>query len=131
MAKKNDKPLLELSTHLDREFLTIDDNKYYVRSKPELSFADYHKVIKWGRRTSTLIRQDDLSAEELNEYQNSLDDCIKLILIDLPAEVLKGIPEGQKRDIMEAFTKLLTAGMSEGEIATAEKLATEEIATTQ
>lgn len=121
MAEKKS-PLLQLSTDIERNFLTIDGNEYSVRSKDELSFADYHKVIRWGRITRNLVAKlEDLSEEELASYEDSLDDCINLIVVDLPEDVLNGLPEGQKREIIQAFTKLLMADLPEGAMAEAEK----------
>lgn len=120
MAQKN--PILELSTDIQREFLTIDGKKYEIRSKSEMSAVDYHKVVLWGTRNSRLIRnEDELSEEEISKYEKALDDCIDIILIDLPKDILKTLPEGIKKVIIEAFTKLLMANMSEGEIKAAEK----------
>lgn len=128
MAQKN--PLLNLSTSsvdIARDFILIDEEKCYIRSKQELNIKDYTNLRKMGKRIATLYRATDISDEEVEEFSDTMSQLMKFVFVDAPQGTLDKLTDVQQMEVIGAFTKLLTAGVSEGAIAKAEKKVMEEI----
>ena len=121
MAQKN--PLLNLSTSVDvaRDFILIDDNKCYMRSKQELNIKDYVNLRKMGKRIAQLYRASEISDEDLEEFTETMEQLMKFVFVGAPQETLDKLTDTQQMEIIGAFTKLLTAGLPEGAIKEAEK----------
>lgn len=82
---------------------------------------------KMGKRIATLHRVTEISDEEVEEFTDIISRLINFIFVDAPQETLDKLADVQQMEVIGAFTKLLTAGMSEGEIAEAEEKVLEQI----
>lgn len=117
MAKK--KPLLTLSSEIERDFILIDGETCMIRSKQELSMVDYHWLKRCGNKTTALFNKDELTGAETAELQSTIQGLVEFIFIDTPQETVDKLTEGQKFEIMMAFTKLLRENFPEGATETA------------
>ncbi len=122
MAQKN--PLLDFSTtsaDIARDFILIDKVKCFMRSKQELNIKDYVNLRKMGKRIAGLYSATDISAEDLDEFTETMSKMMQFVFIDAPQEALDKLTDSQQMEIIGAFTKLLTAGLRKGEMKKAEK----------
>lgn len=126
MAKKN--PLLDLSTDLDieRDYVLIDGKECHIKDKQEFNMVDYYKLQKWGKRMGSLFQKEDLDESEFEEFIETTDKLLEFIFIDTDKKILDKLTDGQKFDIITAFTKLLTANLPEGAIEAAQNQIAEE-----
>ena len=120
MAQKN--PLLNLSTSVDtaRDFILIDEEKCFIRGKQELNIKDYTGLRKMGKRIAELYRAEEISDEELEEFTETMDQLMKFVFVETSQETLDKLTDTQQMEVIGAFTKLLTVGVSEGAIEEAQ-----------
>ena len=127
MAQKN--PLLDFSTVVDieRDYVLIDGEKYFIRSKQEMSLRDYARLRIMGKRVVKLYQTEEADTEQLQGLIDTLEELLNLVFVDIKQETLNKLSDLQQMEIIQAFTKLLTTGMSKGAIKKAEKELMKEI----
>ena len=119
MAKKS--ALLTLSSERDRDFILIDDETCFIKNKHEMSIVDYHRLRRCGTKAHKLFIQEELSEEDAVNLTSTINELIDFIFVDTPQATLNKLTEGQKFDIMMAFTKLLSENFPKGVVEEAEK----------
>ena len=105
MAQKN--PLLNLSTSVDvvRDFILIDDQKCFIRSKQELNIKDYTSLRKMGKRIAILYRAEEISDEDLEEFTDTMGRLMKFVFVETPQETLDKLTDTQQMEIIGALHK--------------------------
>lgn len=99
------KPLLTLSTLIDRHFVTIDGVNYDLRNADELSIVELDRMTRQSARFDQLFAQQIRSEEESAEYEAILHGLCNTIL-EAPDDVRAKLKDGQRADIVVAFTAL-------------------------
>ncbi|MGH7851151.1 MAG: hypothetical protein ACREOP_12705 [Thermodesulfobacteriota bacterium] len=112
MAKKKS-PLLELSTDIERDYILIDGEVCTIKGYQELSIVDLHWLHRRYSRVHKLFSQEGLDEVEIAEMQKTIDDFVGFVFTDSSKDVLKKLTEGQKYDIMMAFTQLFLSNLPE------------------
>lgn len=105
MAKKTS-PLLTLSTDIVRDYILIDGQECPIKGYQELSIVDLHWLKHRFSKVHKLFSQDELSEDEINNMQETIDEFVKFIFTEPPEELLAKITHGHKYEIMMAFTQL-------------------------
>lgn len=100
-----DAPLLNLNTLIVRPAIVIDDIRFEILNADELSVLDSHRLSVWGRRIEALTA--DQNAADGVELAELIDNVVKTVVVDLPAEVFERLPGGHKQQITDVFTALL------------------------
>jgi hypothetical protein len=85
----------------DRNWITIDEEKFYLRTEEELSLT----TIARFRRFSTKSQEigSDATEEQMEAAEDSIDGIVDLVMIDLPAEKKKKLRPDQRLAIISAF----------------------------
>jgi len=73
--------LLELTSVLDRPFITFDGVRCELRQPEEFSVVDYQKLSRKGKRLDLLMNGGDLSDDEERELGGLMSAIVKTILI--------------------------------------------------
>lgn len=100
-----EKPLLDLSTLIERPSIEVDGVRYELFSADELSVLASHRLSIWGRRIEAI---DAGTAEEDGaELATLIDNVVGAAMVDLPASVFESLSGAHKRAIVDVFTGLL------------------------
>jgi len=102
----SNKPLLDLSTLIDRERIAIDGKAYELRNPDELSLADCGRIMRNGEKIEKLSAGGDEAAEDLDAV---VSETAKLVMVDVPDAVLAGLSGMQRLQVVEVFTERLLA----------------------
>lgn len=97
-------PLLDLDTLVERPCITIDGERYAIRSPGELSVVESHRFGRWGKRIEELDGEDGDAAEA--ELDALVAKVCKAILVDVPDDVFAKLPGTQRWAIIDLFTAL-------------------------
>jgi len=100
------KPLLDITTLIEREFILIDGTQYSLKTAAEIALADYYRISSRAEQVREYTaRAASLTAEEAQTLADALDLLLGMILI-APAEIRSRMHEMQKLSIVQAFTAL-------------------------
>lgn len=119
------KPILDLSTLIERPTIRIDGATYQLRNPEELSILDSQWLSDAGKRIETIAGTKG-DGEELDA---AIAEVVKRAVVDLPPDVFAKLSGSQRMAIVEVFTGLLTrrkmrvAGAMARAIIEAERLA--------
>lgn len=102
--------LLELSTtDFDRPIVRIDGDDFEMRVPDELTFHQFGQQVALGKRMEEISgRVDD--AELLEEMHHLMEESVRLLLIDVPDDVIEKLNPGLVMKIVDFFNQLATAG---------------------
>jgi hypothetical protein len=88
----------------DRDFIAINKDRFYLRTDDELSLTQIARL----RRMSKTVLDSGISAdsteEEMVEVEKYADECLAIIVLDLPPATLGLLTTVQKFAIVRAFT---------------------------
>ena len=111
--------ILKLSTtEFDRPTVVIDDVPYEMYAPEELSterMMQQHALrrhyVGFTKPTDdgSFQIKDDLTDEEYEEFLKLSDAGVRLVMVDLPDEVLVTLPTGMKTKIIQAYRDLAKA----------------------
>jgi hypothetical protein len=99
MAKK---PLLTLATSQEDKFIEIDDKAYAIKNIGQLSLVELYSYRNVGGKFKAL-ENPDVTAEEVNQVQSTIDSMAKAIFINIPDAVFNKLDTFQKLEIMKVF----------------------------
>lgn len=121
MAEKTS--ILNLSTtDFDRPVVTIDGERYGLRPPEEMTVPDLKCQYALARRIRICFTEneagerqikDDLSDEQLDALFDAAPQMVKILLQDLPDEVVDRMPIGMCNEILNKHTELF--GKAAGE----------------
>jgi hypothetical protein len=102
------KPLLDLSTFTERHFIRINGEPYEFRNGDEFAAVDYFRLARLGEETNAMLKAGEgLDEESARQLSTLLDTICRMVLIDVPEEVLTALTDMQRTAIAQAFTELL------------------------
>jgi hypothetical protein len=84
----------------DRDCIEIDGKKYELRNEEELSIKESARLRKLGQYASI---GKDATEEQLLEIESSVDAIIRIIVADIPQDVLDKLNWKHKFSILSAF----------------------------
>jgi hypothetical protein len=102
------KPVLDLDQLVDAPQVSINGTLYSLRTQAEISPLEAHRFRKLGKRLDTLLAQEDLSEQDEQE----LGDIPKRLcreVLNAPGDVIDGLRDNQRMQIVAAFIKTLSA----------------------
>ncbi len=107
MAEKKKKPLLELDTLVEPQFVRIDGQNYEVRPLASLTVLEDHKL----RKNAGLVGEigENASDEDVARVGEILDETCRAIVRGVPNDVFARLTVSQKIAILGAFSSLLPA----------------------
>lgn len=117
------KPLLDLSTLIQRETIRIDGIVYDLRNSGELTIFDLAHLERTSERVHQLDQLAEPSTDERDEYGRLLAKAVPLIL-DAPPEVHAKLSTAQREAILWTFI-----GLSQPSLGLTRAAATETAAT--
>lgn len=102
-------PVLSLDTLVERATVAIDGKPHELRNGAELSILDYHRIGRQGAAVEKMLAQGaDLSDAQVSELTRLLDAMLRVVLL-APAEVMDRLSDGQKLQVVQAFSDLQRA----------------------
>lgn len=99
------RPLLDLTTLLQRETIRIDGIVYDLRNSNELTIFDLARLQRTADRVQQLDGLAEPTADELAEYARLLDRAVRIIL-DAPEAVHAKLRTAQREAIVWTFIGL-------------------------
>jgi len=104
------KPLLDLSTFVEREFILVDDKKYELRNVDELSLLDFTAFQVASKRVDA-IRENlgGITEKDMNELRDLTNGSLRRIIVDLDESTIVALSDTQKSQIIMVFTNLLSS----------------------
>lgn len=100
------KPLLDLSTLIERPNIAIDGELYEIRSPDELSVLDHHRVASQGKRLDELFELSTLNSDEQKELTKLIADLTDFVMVGVPPDIRGKLTESQRMDVASVFTVL-------------------------
>jgi predicted DNA-binding protein (UPF0251 family) len=100
------KPLLNLTTLVERRTIAIDGAEYELLAPGQVSLLMFHRIGLRVKQAEEMraIKPEDVSKDQLEELSTSLDEITSLIL-KAPAKVRARLSDVQKLAIMQCFTQ--------------------------
>jgi len=114
------KPLLDLSTLIERERVNIDGTPYELRNPDELSIVESTRLTRNGEEIERLHAAGPEAADQLDEV---ITDTARCVLVDVPDDVFDRLSGMQRLAVAEVFTERLLAARMQSAGAMAERLA--------
>lgn len=105
MANKQDTPLLELQTSIQRKTIKIDDQFYPLRNLSEFSLIERHEFALVGKLMMGMTRigeEGDEANQAVNQAHLSLDSVMERLLIGAE-EPLKKLSDEAKLQVLNCF----------------------------
>ena len=98
------KPLLDLTTGIERKHITVDGKVYPIRNLGEFSLMDQHRMIHDARAMNGIDAGGDEGVSD-EEYQKAVDGMNRTFeLVVIGSDELKGILlDSQKLEVIHAF----------------------------
>lgn len=96
------KPILDLSTLIERPIIRVDGADYHLKSPEELTLLESQQFTAWGKEIEALAR--DGKSEDLSAVVRIV---ARDALADVPGEVFGRLSPSQLMAIVEVFTALL------------------------
>ena len=104
MAENN---ILDILTKLERPTITIDGEKYEMRSPEELSMTEFHVLSKKGSELIAFGKQYTSDPDGAFEaIQICIGELLDLVTPDLPAEVRDKLNPFHVQQIIDSFIGL-------------------------
>jgi len=96
--------LLDLSTLTERDYITIDGERYELHNVGELSLYEIHHVETDGQRMSDFMqRVGELNDEEANELDSLTYRLLDICAVDMPTEVMERLTQNQRIQVVKVF----------------------------
>jgi hypothetical protein len=113
------KSLLTLETlHPDRDFITINEQPYYLRGEGELSLMEIARIRALSKKVIERGMSIDSTEQDMAEIEAFANDVLGIIVLEFPPEVRDKLSTLQKFSIVQAFTTVASskrAGSAAGE----------------
>jgi hypothetical protein len=105
------KPLLDLST-LEQPTISIDKQDYSMMRPEDFGLREGVRLERLRKTVAGVMNQTgEIADEDVLAMADALDELVRTILPDLPADVFAKLRDGQKLKIVEAFSTLVTPGV--------------------
>jgi len=101
--------ILNLSTLAVPPTVVINGHPYNLRTPESLSLLEEHRVVKQAGQVYAILADTDLNEEKLAAVEALVDGLVRLLLPQLPDEVLGVLYSKHKLNIVQAFTGLQQA----------------------
>lgn len=98
----NNTPLLDLSTLEPTRPINIDGKSYKMAHPRSFGLKEMNRMQKYGRMAIEW-GQRDLSDEELDDMEREIEHIVKVVLPDLPDDILSVLSLFQRIDIARVF----------------------------
>lgn len=105
---KRGETVLTLSTIVTRPIIAIDGKHYELRAADEMPWLEFRQHAGVFREASDLMRPN-LTKRERARLNAILPRLVSLLVLDLPAAVLKRLRPEQQLQIVSTFSDLLLA----------------------
>jgi hypothetical protein len=113
------KALLDLST-LEQPTISIDKQDYSLMRPEDFGLRESVRLERLRKTVAGVMTQTgEIADEDVLAMADALDELVRTILPDLPANVFAKLRDGQKLKIVEAFSTLVTPGVRATPTATA------------
>jgi hypothetical protein len=83
----------------------IDGEEYQLRAPEELTFDEHASRIEWGAEIEELAR--DVNRRNLERVNELTQASVRMVLIDVPDEVIARLNPGHMRSILSFFRGLV------------------------
>lgn len=101
-----DKPILELSTLIERPKITIDGTLYDILSPDELSIITFQRFGYWAQRIGEIMGAGEIKPKQEAELSRLIVELTDRVMIDVPQEVRDRLGDSQRMQIAEVFILL-------------------------
>jgi hypothetical protein len=97
--------ILDMSTHLVRAIVRIDEVDYALRHPDELTLAEQNHLRQWGQEIERSVAPES-DGENLSKGEHALIEAVSLLMPDLPPAVQERLTDTQRLAILRGFTQL-------------------------
>ena len=96
--------LVNLETKAEREFITVDGERFELRTMHEFALIDRHHLAAAGRAMESIARLGDesITDEELQKAVDGLNQVFNGVVIGAD-EIADKLTDQQKLDVVAAF----------------------------
>lgn len=101
--EKDDAPLLDLSTQVERPFIKVDGEPYELAVKDDFGIEEQHRLTAYGRRFDELFKRNNLSDKDRTRLKLLLDYMFDKVLL-APDEIKRKLGDDQRSQVVLAFT---------------------------
>ena len=109
MTTTHTRPVLELrDADPLRPFLKLAGEKYHFKLQSDLSILEIARVQSFGRKFQQLGDVDEVTPELAEQISEALADAMQLVMYDMPADVAASLSDGERMEIVQAFTGALS-----------------------
>jgi hypothetical protein len=105
MAEKR-KPLLNLTTLVERESISIDGVLYELKNADEFGLYDYARLVSETGKIEGALTDPELPEEEAKRFRDALDALTVVAFVSIPPAVVASLTETNKLQILAAFSEL-------------------------
>jgi hypothetical protein len=112
MAENHRKPVLDLTTLVERPQIAIDGTRYDILSPDEVSIVDLERFAAIGRRAEHLAGLDAATEEDQGEVVKLINDLAARIMIGVPEDVRSALSLANLMRVVEVFIALLPAALT-------------------
>ena len=102
----DDKPILELSTLIERPKITIDGKLYEILSPDELSIVTFQRFGYWAQRIGEIMGEGKIKPKLEAELSRLIVELTDRVMVDVPKEVRDKLGDSQRMQIAEVFIQL-------------------------
>ena len=101
-----DKPILELSTLIERPKISIDGKLYELLSPDELSIITFQRFGYWAQRIGEIMSGGEIEPKQEEELSRLIVELTDRVMIDVPQEVRDNLGDSQRMQVAEVFIQL-------------------------
>lgn len=98
-----DAPVLDISTLVERKWISIDDVAYEIRNVSEFGVVESHALFVYGKSVAGLGEFETLSPKQAEKVSLAVENMIRLIVVDLPDDVLANLSDWNRSRIVQAW----------------------------
>lgn len=92
----------------DRPFITLGKDKYHFSLQSDLSISEMYDVSVAGRRFQDLGKSfNELSEDQVTSLVSEVRSAVKMVMHDMPDDVVESLSDGECVAILEAFVSVL------------------------
>jgi len=100
------KPVLEITTLVERPEVIIDKTPYEILSPDELPIVTLTRFGRWGNKINELSTKDRLTTADKKRLTKLLYDLTDAIMVGVPDDVRAKLSDQHRLSIAETFTML-------------------------
>lgn len=97
---------LQISTEVGEKCqVIIDGNAFDMQDPEHMELKEFLRIANTGKKISELLLRDDITDEDEKKLEKLVDDIVRELLPEVPAELHAKLNDIQKLAIMNFFSR--------------------------